>query len=205
MIVYHDSSVPNYILLDLSKLGVELVNMTSNEIHPSFWRFYILDCEDCERAIFRDTDSRVSKRERVAVDEWIFEDTTLHIMRDHPYHDIPFGANKLGILAGMWGMKGGSINITDRIRKFVKLQKTQQYGVDQAFLESINEEFHNQKTVHDEFFEGKKISIKREACRFIGERIDVNERLLGDDWIEIQKFMKNNRISIFHFFTEIFK
>ncbi|UZJ66102.1 hypothetical protein OKW96_08470 [Sphingobacterium sp. KU25419] len=39
-------------------------------------------------------------------------------MRDHPFHQIPFGTDKLGILAGMWGIKGGYVLMQDMIYKF---------------------------------------------------------------------------------------
>lgn len=49
-------------------------------------------------ALFRDLDSRPSERERDAVKEWLASKHILHVMRDHPAHDMP-------ILAGMWGVK----------------------------------------------------------------------------------------------------
>ena len=51
-------------------------------------------------ALFRDLDSRPSHREMEAVSEWLLSKHVLHVMRDHPGHDMP-------ILAGMWGMKLG--------------------------------------------------------------------------------------------------
>ena len=41
-------------------------------------------------------------------------------MRDHPYHRIPFGNNTLGILAGMWGIKGKTIKIHDMINNYIQ-------------------------------------------------------------------------------------
>lgn len=204
MIVFHDDSVPSEILNQLNELGVELVHLSLHDIHPLFWRFYVLDREDCERAVFRDSDSRISKREKMAVDEWILEDTKLHIMRDHPFHEIPFGASKTGILGGMWGLKNLSINIQERIRQFTKSTKEQAYGIDQIFLESIYDEFFDSATVHDEFFIGKKFPIKRDHYRFVGERIDINEEPLGEDWKEIQIFEKNKKKNVFHFMKKIF-
>ena len=62
-----------------------------------FWRFWTVE-DDVDYAVFRDTDSRITTRERLAVDEWIDSDKILHIMRDHPYHSEP-------IMGGMWGCK----------------------------------------------------------------------------------------------------
>ena len=49
-------------------------------------------------ALFRDLDSRPSRREMEAVEEWMLSKHVVHVMRDHPGHDMP-------ILAGMWGVK----------------------------------------------------------------------------------------------------
>ena len=51
-----------------------------------------------EVALFRDLDSRPSRREMEAVEEWMLSKHVVHVMRDHPGHDMP-------ILAGMWGVK----------------------------------------------------------------------------------------------------
>ena len=64
-----------------------------------FWRFLLIHREDAERVIFRDADSRLNRREKAAVDEWIADDTDMHVMRDHVDH-----AN-WPILGGMWGIK----------------------------------------------------------------------------------------------------
>ncbi len=190
MIVYHDGTVPEEILDELSNRNVELILINDQSIHPSFWRFYAADLEDCARVVFRDADSRVSVREFLAVEEWVADNTMLHVMRDHPFHQIPFGASKLGILAGMWGIKGGELQMVKLIEEFVLQKKAQEYGVDQAFLESIHEKFNNSKTVHDEFFEGQPFPTIRENFRFIGERIDESEQPLGDDWKHIMNYIK---------------
>ena len=59
-----------------------------------FWRFETSYDPTIDISIFRDTDSRLSYREKYAVDEWLDSDKTFHIMRDHPYHGFP-------ILGGM--------------------------------------------------------------------------------------------------------
>lgn len=186
MVVFHDDTVPEEILVKLIDLGVELVLVTEKNIHPSFWRFFIVDRKDCERAIFRDADSRISKRESLAVGEWTKENKVLHVMRDHPFHQIPFGTDKLGILAGMWGIKGGYVLMQDMICKFLDSKTNQKYGIDQTFLESIYKKFYDDKTVHDEFFEGNKFPIKRSKYSFVGERIDEKEQVIGEDWKHIE-------------------
>ena len=96
MIVYHDNTVPKETLHILEDLNVKLINVDGHT-HGMFWRFFVADLSDCEYAIFRDGDSRLSIREKMAVDEWIESGKTIHVMRDHPAHQIPYGNNALGI------------------------------------------------------------------------------------------------------------
>lgn len=206
MIVYHDDTVPAEILEELSDRNVQLILIKDQSIHPSFWRFYAADLEDCARVVFRDADSRVSEREFLAVEEWIVDNTVLHVMRDHPFHHIPFGASKLGILAGMWGIKGGELKMIKLIEEFVLQKQAQEYGIDQSFLESIHDRFNESKTVHDEFFEGQSFPIAREDFRFIGERIDESEQPLGDDWKHIMNYIKPiEKKSLFNLILNFFK
>jgi hypothetical protein len=102
-------------------------------------------------------------------------------MRDHPYHYIPAGNNEMGILAGMWGIKGNIIKIREMLNNF-NLSNSYNYGYDQTFLKQIYLYFQNDKITHDEFFEKKQFPIKRENQRFIGERIDEHDNPLTDDY-----------------------
>jgi hypothetical protein len=184
MIVYHDNSVPTETLNILENLNVKLVNVDGHT-HGMFWRFFASDLVDCEYAIFRDGDSRLSTREKMAVDEWIESGKTIHVMRDHPAHQIPYGNNGLGILGGMWGIKGNTIPMKDSIENFSK-NKTMGYGIDQTFLKTIYNVFENDRCTHDDFFEKKPFPIKRENGRFIGERINVNDEPLNNDYLTLQ-------------------
>ena len=181
VVLYYDSTVPNQTLEALKDLGVELIDMTGSNIYGCFWRFLISDKYDCEYSIFRDCDSRVSLRERLAVDEWIKSGKTLHVMRDHPYHMIPFGNDNLGILAGMWGIKGNVMSMGDIINDFIK-DKKNTYGIDQSFLKILYSKFESDKTTHDEFFEGIRFPIRREPGVFVGGRIDENDNPVGEDY-----------------------
>jgi len=138
------------------------------------------DLEDAEYVCFRDCDSRLSERESVAVKEWIDSEKTLHVMRDHPAHGTPYGNNQLGILGGMWGIKAKQVPMTDMVLKFNKDMKLGD-GSDQTFLKTIYQVFQNNRCTHDDFFEKKPFTIKRENGRFIGERININEQPLTND------------------------
>jgi hypothetical protein len=181
MILYYDNSVPKETIEELKKLDVCLVDMTDKNINGYFWRFLAESIDDAEYVIFRDCDSRLSFREKFAVDEWINSGKSLHVMRDHPAHRIPYGNDSLGILAGMWGIIKNKINLKEMITEYNKV-KNLNYGADQHFLKNIYTHFLNDMYVNDEFFSGLPFPIKRENGRFIGERINIDEQPLNDDF-----------------------
>jgi hypothetical protein len=181
MVVFFDDSVPSETIKELQNRNVETRLFVDKSIYGMFWRFYAVDLPDCEHVIFRDADSRFSLRESLAVDEWIKSGKSLHVMRDHPYHRIPAGNNQLGILGGMWGIKAKSLPITEMIYKFSK-SKEHNYGNDQNFLRTVYSVLESDRFTHDDFFEKKPFPIQRESGRFIGERIDINENPLTEDY-----------------------
>ncbi len=193
MVVYYDNTVPLQTIDKLKELNVNLINMSDSKIFGCFWRFLISDKEDCEYSIFRDCDSRLTLREKLSVDEWINSGKILHIMRDHPAHRIPYGANSIGILAGMWGIKGKSLDMTNSII-FFSFNKKNIYGIDQTFLIDIFNKFKNNYCVHDEFFEKKPFPIKRNGSFFIGGRIDEFDKPVGNDHLDILEYENRLRI-----------
>lgn len=181
MVVFYDSSVPENTIVQLKNLTVECIDMTDKNIYGMFWRFFAVDLPDSEYSIFRDTDSRISIREKMAVDEWLQSGKTLHVMRDHPYHMIPCGNDRLGILGGMWGIKSKKIPLTKMIQNYPNKSKIF-YGEDQTFLRTVYSLFEKERFTHDEFFEKQPFPLKRENGRFIGERIDEYENPLTEDY-----------------------
>ncbi|WP_143166818.1 hypothetical protein [Pedobacter caeni] len=200
VVVYYDHTVPKPVILRLNELNVILKDMTGSGIYGAFWRFTVADLPDSKYNIFRDTDSRLSLREKLAVDEWMKNGDTLHLMRDHPFHLlIPYGATSPSILAGMWGIKGGAFEMTKAIKEFC-MNKDDYYGIDQAFLQDVYTKFKNSITVHDDFFEKKPFPSKRSGDRFVGERIGENELPAGDEWKQIRIYNKTHYPSVFRRF-----
>ena len=184
MVVFYDNTVPVNIINKLTELGVLTIDATLFNVYGMFWRFFAYSIQDCEYVVFRDADSRLSDREYFAVKEWINSEKTIHVMRDHPAHKIPYGNDKLGILGGMWGIKKTEYNLIDDIILFTN-EKNLSYGSDQTFLSKIYETFQEDMIIHDEFFGGNPFPIKREGKRFIGERINIDETPLTNDWMQI--------------------
>lgn len=179
---YCFDSVPVSIINELKSRSNVLVRHVEGEYNPTdsrgmFHRFLPADEEGVDYMISRDTDSRLSERERLAVESWIVSDTDIHIMRDHPYHGVP-------MLGGMWGAKGRKLkNISDAMKQF---SPTSDKGQDQSFLwkwvwsKVVNKEL--SCTAHDPFF--SKIPFPKGATRgnnnggvwFVGQVFDEQDK-----------------------------
>jgi len=95
---YVDETVPKEIREDLVMESSEVILMPKSDgNYGMFWRFLPLDDLEVERFIVRDTDSRLSIREREAVREWEESGKVFHIMRDNKWHNV------VPICGAMWG------------------------------------------------------------------------------------------------------
>ena len=141
-------------------------------------RFLPCDNDDVERFISRDTDSRLSMREKAAVDEWIESDQVVHIMRDHPYHTAT-------MMGGMWGMRKNDLlpksmhYLTDNFRhEYTQNQK----GMDQFFLgQYVFPYVNNDACVHDPFYSNRPFPTERpsqdEVVYYVGECVRADNTL----------------------------
>jgi hypothetical protein len=167
---YCGKSVPKEIINSLKEFdNTEVIDMDEiGNWTGMFWRFNA--CEDSDIMISRDTDSRLSKREKSAVDEWLNSDKNFHIMRDHPHHNIE-------ILGGMWGCRNGILNnIKELIDGFLKGDYWQ---VDQYFLrQKVYPIIKDDCFVHDSYFisesNRKKFPTERINKEFVGDVFDEN-------------------------------
>jgi hypothetical protein len=168
---YCGKSVPLDIIEKLKSYdNVEVIEMGEDgNWSGMFWRFYA--CEDADVMISRDTDSRLSFREKFAVDEWLNSDKDFHIMRDHPYHNVL-------ILGGMWGVRNGLLkNITELISNY---SKGDFWQVDQNFLkEKIYPIVNDKSFIHDSYYNFnenvKRFTTERINQEFVGEVYDEND------------------------------
>jgi hypothetical protein len=184
MRVYHNDSVPNYILDELKDNNVVLVNTGVDEnVCNAMWRFAPASEEGVEYFISRDCDSRLFERDVAAVEEWIASDKDFHIIRDHP------GGHAWEISAGMWGAKEGFIeNIKEKMDRYIQTSSwVTDRAVDQRFLqEIIYPQAVTSLFVNDEYFnyEGIGTPIKRDRklddFAFIGEPFDENDNQLAN-------------------------
>ena len=156
-----ETSVPHDILVRLVELGAEVLKCGKGNWTAMFWRFFA--AEDSQVMISRDTDSRLSEREKIAVDEWLESDKDFHIIRDHPAHGIE-------ILGGMWGVRNGLLkNIRELIGQWTPQNRWQ---TDQEFLKAIVYPIVKPHAfVHDEFFNYNQDKHKIKHTRVDGEHI----------------------------------
>ena len=96
MRVYYDSSVPETVLQTIGAHGVELINFTGSKLNKMTWRFLAISDLHVDVFCSRDIDSRLSLRERIAVEEWLKSGKMFHVMRDHPSH------SNFAMSGGMW-------------------------------------------------------------------------------------------------------
>lgn len=179
--IYCGNSVPQEIIKEINlKDNKELIIMNEHgNWEGMFWRFYA--AEDADVMISRDTDSRLTYREKQAVDEWLKSDKLFHIMRDHPYHGTE-------ILGGMWGVKAPILkNIKQLIQAY---KKGDFYQVDQNFLrEKIYPLVYNTSFVHDEFFDKKPFPTKRKNYEFVGQVFDENDVTVNEHIEVLKRFL----------------
>jgi len=170
---YIGSSVPNQIVYLLEEFSnVEIIEKEGLEDWTSlFWRFEASYDDDSDVVIFRDTDSRLSLREELAVKEWLDSDKTFHIMRDHPYHKFP-------ILGGMWGLKKSKkYNLQNILERFIKEQAFDKYGTDYEFLGNIlYPKIIEDVLIHDEFFSNNPFPSKRRDGHYVGKPFEYDDR-----------------------------
>jgi len=122
----HEPSVPLEIIDMLKRAPKTRVILRSESISKArMWRFEAIDDPDVEIMLSRDTDSRITAREKNAIDAWLASGKTFHIMRDHPYHSDR-------VMAGMFGTRKTSFTWKDRIDMFNNGNNT--YNYDQIFL-----------------------------------------------------------------------
>ena len=125
---YHDSSVSEKVLETLRAENVQLVNIKTKTLEPKeIWNLYVAADPCLERYIIRNLDSRLTKREKTAVDQWVDSGKQFHIIRNNTIdgnHPVP---------SGMWGgTQAAILDIIGLIHKNTKDSK--QFGTVQQFL-----------------------------------------------------------------------
>jgi len=184
------SSTPSDVIDALSRCSnVEVVKFAEPGDWQSLaWRFLAAADESVEVMISSDTDSRLGRRERAAVDEWLASDKLFHVMRDHPYH------RKWPILGGMWGVRGGLLKNIEALLEAGFRHRFDEYkwGSDQIFLgHTVHPQVRSHTLVHDELSPVLEWDAMSERRRFPTPRVDyefVGQVFDEEDW-ELQEYV----------------
>lgn len=186
---YIDKNSDQNLIETIKGDNVEVILVDSKDsFHGMFWRFWASEEEEVDVFLSRDCDSRFSDREVSAINDWLDSDKDFHIMRDHPYHNVP-------VLGGMWGCRNGlmrKINLTEKIKQWGKYERK---GIDQEFLGQVIYPLVKKTAIeHSEFGlnyggETKPFPIERKDYEFVGDVFDENDNRNPDYWVMIKNHM----------------
>jgi hypothetical protein len=152
----------HYAIGKLRRMGVDLIEHAPEAGHKGMlWRILTGDDRRFERVIFRDADSRIGQREVLAVEQWITSDRAAHVMRDHVNHKQP-------IMAGMWGIKVGTVDLAANLREWPANGK---YGDDERFLRERIWPFLDRLIVVHDSHRGAPFPHCNFGHGYVGERV----------------------------------
>ena len=138
-------------------------------------RFTPIEETDVEVMISRDCDSRLSLREKTAVDEWLISDKSFHTMHCHFHHSVP-------ILGGMFGIKKGLFSELSRHAIEWARSHESRWQIDQDFLKEVvwpivQHDTLNHADFHTNIWPGQPFPTPMEAGHFIGATYDENDNI----------------------------
>lgn len=136
--------------------------------------------------LVRDCDSRLSLREKLAVDKWLASDKQFLVMKDHPWHaGVP-------ILGGLWGVRSGLLgNMAQLVNDFIQRDPRNEWQCDQRFLtEVIWPKVQNTAMVFDPFYGGLDYPIPRDGFEFCGATHDENDKIPQEQIDLLQRYWK---------------
>ena len=191
---YVNNTVPQKIIDELKSKNAEIINMDDSYLNNfgMIWRFLVLEDNDIDIFIVRDVDSRISKREENAVNEWIKSDKEIHVIRDHLHH---FHKN-YPIQGGLWGHKNYIKKIKlDNLKNFVKINSPFKYFDDMKYLTNLLKSHMNNILIHDNWLRtpnSVKFKDKRLTKNFIGEGFNIVDNIEIPLWPIDKWKMENN-------------
>lgn len=148
-----------------------------------YQRFLVADDPTVEYFAVRDADSRLSLREKAAVDEWIASGRLIHSCRDHVAHCR-------GLNGGTWAAIAEAMpHMETLLREWIKIHPEFVYGLDQEFLgRYIWTRFHMHSMQHDSccnYPNSLPFPTKREGHRFVGEVFEADGTPRAGDWEQV--------------------
>lgn len=181
------SNDPNF-LSSSTKVEVVLLDEWEEDWRLMLARFLPASEDDVEVMISRDCDSRISHRERIAVEEWLDSPFLVHSMADHPWHFHP----RQGLMGGMCGFKKFAYPEMSKKIEWFREITSPIWQCDQDFLKhNVLPEVINEIYPHSDLHNGcNRFPTRRRGLEFVGsvwdendictaEHLDVLEKALG--------------------------
>ena len=162
-IFYVHKDVPDIYINKLHGYKNTIVRVLDGQANWTFslTRFLPFLSDEKEYFISRDCDSRFSKREVDAVNEWLASGKLCHTMKDHPCHyNYP-------LLAGMTGFKNPCL--FDFATMLESYENANYYHHDQDFLRDVVLPFYKNSVL---FHNKDNFPSPREENRFVGQVFD---------------------------------
>jgi len=134
MVVYHTKTADLEVMKELSKIkNVECIEVDfPDHFRNSMLRFVAGFNPTYDVVIFRDADSRLLKRDYVAVQDWLESGKDVHAIRDHPKNGIRYR-----ISAGLWGVRNKFMlknNLQIKYAEFFSNFNNKEWSIDEKFL-----------------------------------------------------------------------
>ena len=167
--MFVDDTVPVEYQNQLSDMdNVEVAEVDCDGTYGMFWRFYPMFESDNNICISRDSDSRITEREVICLNEWLESDKKFSIIRDHERHyDWP-------LMGGMWGMRGMmDSRVYDLMKKY---SLHHQYAIDQVFLQNVVWPLAKNDCIIHGFKETDWMKEGRSVENFIGQGYTADDR-----------------------------
>lgn len=161
IVVYHTKTVNYDVIRELQKIPyVECIEVNfPNHYRNSMIRFLAAFNPNNDVVIFRDADSRLLKRDVIAVEEWLKSGKEVHVMRDCPTNGKIYRMS-----AGMWGVRNKFLlkkEILDAYADhFANYENC--YRIDEIFLFKYVYPLLNEKNsiIHSEYYKYEPWSTK---------------------------------------------
>jgi hypothetical protein len=178
----------------LEMANVRIIAVGREKHHLMLSRFEAIDgiqlyhqgTIDPDVMLSRDCDSRLSLREKLAVDKWIASDKRFLVLKDHPWHaGVP-------VLGGLWGVKRGLLPpMAQMINDFIRADPRNEWQCDQRFLtDKIWPLVQNSAMVFDPFYGGLNYPIPRDGFEFCGSTHDENDKIPQEQIDLLQKYWR---------------
>jgi len=134
MVVYHTKTADLEVMKELSKIkNVECIEVDfPDHFRNSMLRFVAGFNPTYDAVIFRDADSRLLKRDYVAVQDWLESGKDVHVIRDHPMN-----GRKYRICAGLWGVRNQFMlknQLQIKYKDFFSDLQNKNWTIDEKFL-----------------------------------------------------------------------